>query len=236
MISRFGAVLLLVAQTSLAADVSNTSLIYMYGEGYKLGASGRHLLTVEHFTSHGLGDAFFFLDVSSPFSSSELGFYGELVLNWSSRKLLRGGVGYGELLKDVSVATSLEFAPAGAYLLGGALDVGVPLFRVFRVTPYLRCSKDLSKLSFQVTWVWALPFTVGPTHWSFEGFLDYALTDGGTKFNLQTQPRLLLDAGGLLFSREKTLWVGVEYQAWVNKFGKDGVTESLPQYMARWMW
>ena len=50
---------------------------------------------------------------------------------------------------------------------------------------------------------------------------------------LLAQPQLLLDLGNLWGAKDK-LFAGVEYQYWHNKFGVDGVDESLPQVMLLW--
>lgn len=226
---------LLVSCFTSAADFSSTNINYMWGKGYELGRNDKHILTLEHFSAHGLGDSFFFVDTLNPFSSTQTSLYGEVVLNWSSRKLFLSGGQYGEFLKDISLATSLEFSSAGAYLAGLAFDFNIPLFKVFRLTSFLRDEKNTTGSSFQLTWVWALPFDLGPTKWRFEGFLDLATGEAGLTTSLQTQPRLLVDIGALAFQKENTLWAGLEYQYWHNKFGITGVTESLPQYMVKWI-
>ena len=44
-----------------------------------------------------------------------------------------------------------------------------------------------------------------------------------------------MDAGDVMGIDSNKFFLGVEYQYWHNKFGIDGVTESVPQLQAKWV-
>ncbi len=86
----------------------------------------------------------------------------------------------------------------------------------------------------QITLAWGMPFAIGKAKFSFEGFFDYAWDVGPSEDNIVTQPRLLLDVGSL-FDSPGVFQAGIEYQIWKNKFGIDGVDESFPELMVKWI-
>jgi nucleoside-specific outer membrane channel protein Tsx len=225
---------LLLFATADGADFSTTNIQLLKGSDYKLGAKERNIITVEHFSAHGAGDVFFFLDSEQTFNPNT-SLYGELTANWSSSKLFRSGKSYGSFIKDISLATSLELSGSGARLVGLSFDLAVPHFQLFRVTPYLRNKKLEPDTSFQLTWAWALPFAVGPTKWVFEGFIDYADKEGGSASTLIAQPQLLLDLMGLVAGKPGKLLTGIEYGIFQNKFGIDGEDEKVMQCMVKWI-
>lgn len=44
-----------------------------------------------------------------------------------------------------------------------------------------------------------------------------------------------MDVGHASGFAENTLWAGIEWQYWHNKFGVDGVTESVPQLQMKYV-
>lgn len=68
-----------------------------------------------------------------------------------------------------------------------------------------------------------------------EGFADFAGGEGTAVANQLIVPRFLLDVGDLAGIEENTLFMGVEWQYWRNKFGVAGVTESVPQLQIKWV-
>lgn len=85
-----------------------------------------------------------------------------------------------------------------------------------------------------MTPAWKLPFSIGNTKWSFEGFTDFIGSKGAAHHQLVlSQPQLRLDAGDLL-GHSDHLYVGIEYQYFHNKYGIKGLNESLPQALVLW--
>lgn len=227
-----GFVLGISAPIAHAAQWSSTNLQILQGEGYELGPRERTLLTFEHANGWAYGDNFFFFDVTEP-SDDGTNIYGEwqphLSLGWLTGREPGAGV-----VKDVLLAGQLNFGEGfRAYLVGVGLDLNLPGFSFFLVNIYARDENLRAGRSWQITPAWLFPFTLGRTRWQFGGFVDWYGSEGDGKSNVQAQPQLLLDMG-TWFGPPDQLHVGIEYQYWHNKFGVDGVTESVPQAMLKW--
>lgn len=132
------------------------------------------------------------------------------------------------------LAGELNVSPVGnIYLYGIGFNLKLPGFAYFGLNLYVRDMRTISGKSYQISPYWSLPFTVGSLKMTFDGFLDYAGHEGNTVANLLTQPQLLVDIGNM-WGAPNTLYAGIEYQYWKNKYGVDGVNESLPQAMVKW--
>ncbi|MBR9830465.1 MAG: hypothetical protein GYB41_17840 [Oceanospirillales bacterium] len=72
--------------------------------------------------------------------------------------------------------------------------------------------------------VWGLPFQAGPVPMKFQGFANYNTAKGqGTDDEILARPSLMVDVGQLAFDKSNTLWAGIGYEYWNNKFGIQGV-------------
>ena len=215
-----------------AADWSVTGVQVLHGRGFELGADDREIITFEHASGWKLGSNFFFFDVSEPFAGGT-DVYGEWYprLSWTALGITQGG---GGLVRDVSFAASIN---AGrdfrAYLAGVTLHLKVPRFAYLDLDVMSYDDRTDSDVTYIVTPAWELPFTVGRLNCRFRGFVDLIGAEGERTRQLLTQPQLLVDLG-TLWGRKDTVFVGIEYQYWHNKYGLDGVTESLPQLMLLW--
>lgn len=114
-------------------------------------------------------------------------------------------------------------------------DWAVPGFTFFKANYYVRNNPDLDGTTTQLTLSWLAFFTLGHSQWLFEGFADIAGSEDTTVSHQLFVPRLLWDASTHLNLTPKTLWLGVEYSYWHNKFGIAGVTESVPQLQLKWV-
>ncbi|MBL1377930.1 outer membrane protein OmpK [Zobellella iuensis] len=90
---------------------------------------------------------------------------------------------------------------------------------------------------------WGLPFQAGPVPMKFQGFANYNTEKGNDYFNNGTKPEvlsrssLMVDVGQLAFNKSNTLWAGVGYEYWDNKFGnhgKPGVDTRAPTFQLEW--
>ncbi|WP_319783828.1 hypothetical protein [Oceanisphaera sp. IT1-181] len=72
---------------------------------------------------------------------------------------------------------------------------------------------------------WGLPFELGVVPMKFQGFGNWATAKGqGTTDEQLVRTSLMVDAGKLAFNKDNTVWVGVGYEYWRNKFGnQDGI-------------
>jgi nucleoside-specific outer membrane channel protein Tsx len=215
-----------------AASWGVTGVQLLHGTGYELGPDSRDIFTFEHASEWGLGSNFFFFDVTQPFDSGT-DIYGEWYprLSWSKLGLISEGTG---LLRDVSFTASLNAGQGfRAYLAGVTLHLNVPGFTYLDLDVMAYDDRSDTDVTYIVTPAWDLPFAAGRLGCRFRGFVDLIGAEGERAQQLLAQPQLLVDLGRL-WGREGVLFVGVEYQYWHNKYGVDGVTESLPQVMALW--
>ncbi|WP_018991933.1 hypothetical protein [Aromatoleum toluclasticum] len=239
------------AGQATAADWSQTDVQVMNGTGFR--DPGIHddvtktTVTLQHVSGYAYGRNYFFVDSywgtkNAPRSNDIYGeYYHYLSLGKTSGATFGGG-----MLKDVSLTAGVNAgsstggAATRILLYGVTLDLALPGFNYFNVD--LLAYDDRSQFdgapthyrkSYQVTPVWQLPFSIGPTHWSFEGFCDYIGARGqGTVNQLLCQPQLRLDVGELVSGRRDAFFIGTEYQYWHNKYGIDGLDESFPNIMA----
>ena len=233
-------VLALTAGAAGAADWSSTNVQLLYGDGFKVAPpEARTIITLEHASGWTYGDNFFFFDITEPFAN-DTSVYGEWHPRFSFGKMLGKSAGTG-FIKDTLIATELN-VDAGwrAYLYGIGFDLDIPHFQFFALNIFIRDDMTIPDDStYQISPSWNLPFDLGKTNWQFRGFLDYSGSEGknavgdDNKAQLLAQPQLLVNMGSI-FQKPGTLWVGVEYQYWQNKYGFDGVDESFVQVMGRW--
>lgn len=94
-----------------------------------------------------------------------------------------------------------------------------------------------------VNLAWGVPFNAGPVPMKFQGFGNYNGAKGKDYFNAETKPEvlvrtsLMVDVGALAFDKNNTLWAGVGYEYWDNKFGnhgKPGVDTRAPTFQLEW--
>lgn len=217
-----------------AADWSTTSVWLLQGDRFELGSRERSILRLEHASGWAYGDNYFFVDlVRAGDSGTGTMMYGEFAPRFSLGKLTGHDLSFGPVT-DVLLAPAIN---AGddfrAYLYGLGVDLEVPGFAYFQVNAYVRDDKNLPGTTWQLTPIWLYPFALGEWQFKFQGFVDYAGEEGPAARNLLVVPRLWLDIGAFWGSPGK-LEAGIEYLYWENKFGVEGVTESVVQPMLRW--
>ena len=231
-------------------DWSNTEVQYLHGSNYRMpknaNAIDKSIITVSHADGWAFGRNFFFMDtlITEQGEPSQVNVYGELYSYFSLNKMAGNDFSYG-LFKDLNATVGLNLGEnldinpksgTRVLLYGATLDLNLPGFKMFNID--FLCHNIVEPVStgnsVQITPVWKLPFTIGNTHWSFEGFADYIGSKTGRYTeNFLAQPQLRLDVGEF-FGIPKHLQVGLEYQYWHNKYGIKGFTESLPQALVVW--
>lgn len=104
-----------------------------------------------------------------------------------------------------------------------------------------------ANVAFDPQWIvslaWGLPFQAGSVPMKFQGFANYNSKKGRDYSGVETEPEILVraslmaDVGQMMFDKKNTLWVGVGYEYWHNKFGnryygngakKDGILTTAP--------
>ncbi len=245
--------------TAQAADWSDTEVQYLYGSqfrdnGGKATEFSKNIITLQHASGYKYGRNFFFVDFAKSGNGDGNAFdvYGEYYHTLSYSKV--GGVDWSKnFVKDVGLTTGFnlgtknsEFRPNPKVLLvGPTIDFNVPGFAFFNVD--LLAYRDVGtfsgfgggnlcgkqKTTYQITPVWNLPFSIGPAKFSFEGFMDIIGSHGTCATQVLTQPQLRWDVGNH-FGKPGTVFLGVEYQYWDNKFGGKQRNESFPQLLLAW--
>jgi hypothetical protein len=180
------------------------------------------VITFQHFSTWKYGSNFFFLDLSGgdhlDFFRREVGLYLEYAPVISLQKLAGLSLGTGQPLSDIGPTAQINTGrtPKGfeinrVFLEGVDLAWKVPGFVAFDTQLLARQEKDYGS-SWQLTWVYEAPFTLGSTRWRFRGFLDLwrrrGVASRGTRSStvLLAQPQLLVDLG------TRRLQLGVELE------------------------
>ena len=213
-----------------------TNNIQLYrGNGYKLGADERSIVTLEHADGWRYGDNFAFIDWEFP-ENGKSSYYFEISPRLSLSKLLGKNLSYG-IIKDVLISTTFEkpegFGPQ--YLYGGAVDFNIPGFNFVQANAYIHDDTQQEGHTWQVTLVWNFPLTLWGADFFINGFADLQGHEGSSQANQLVTSYFHADIGSMLGVKKSRLLAGIEWQYWHNKFGVDGVTESVPQAQLMWI-
>ncbi|ACH40880.1 outer membrane channel-forming protein, putative [Citrifermentans bemidjiense Bem] len=226
-----------------AALWQETNLQYLWGNNFRIAPTkekdhNQATITIEHADAWKYGDNFLFLDITNP-TEKDIAMYGEISPRLSIGKITGLDLS-APFIKDVLLAGTLEVGtyPSGGgfhnYLYGLGLSLNLPKFNFADLNLYVRNSMDKQGVTYQVTPVWQVPFNIGKASFVCEGFVDIAGGEGNSAFNIDAQPRLLLDAGKL-WGSPGNLYVGTEFIYWRNKYGFSGINEYAPQVMVKWV-
>lgn len=211
---------------------SNAQLLRAYD--YEVGERQRTIVTLEHAHGHQYGDTLAWVDVIKP-DGRDHSYYGEISPRLSLSKITGRDLSRS-VIKDILISTTFEKAKGQGpqYLYGVAVDFKLPGFTFFKSNFYVHDSTELSGQTWQITLAWNRPFKIGTIRLLAEGFADFQGSEGGREPNELIVPRVLVDISRLIDAQQGKLMAGIEYQYWHNKFGIDGVTESVPQIQIKW--
>jgi nucleoside-specific outer membrane channel protein Tsx len=216
--------------------------------GYNTNSGTMTTVTLNYFNTWAYGDNFAFVDMyrgvfrdglDGPTSNRAL-IYAE----WHPRLFLNKlGAPTGSIIKNWGLAGEInQTTNFYAYLGGLGLDLAIPGFQVAGLNLYYRYEWVGANVPFgtaytntwQISPFWDVPFKIGPTSWSFTGFVDIT-TNHDKKIDVMAQPELLLDVGAL-FSKPGKFHAGVEWYVHSYTNFVDGKTKtvSAPQVMVQW--
>jgi hypothetical protein len=222
------------------------------------GSQWTPIITGQHASGWSFGDFFMFTDLLKGGESEETNFnhwdvYTEAYANFSSSKILKAKYGDGPL-QDIGLIAGINYdhdARVLKFLPGVRLAWKVPGFAFFNtdVTAYIDASKGVrtgesyapkESDSFMVDWNFASKsFQISDQYFNVEGHVEYI----GKRHNefgdpvswhILAQPQLRWDAGNAVFGKRNKLFLGTEYQLWINKLGEKGTDESVFQALAVW--
>ena len=245
--------LLVTSGTGRAQDWSITELQYQGGSAlrhHEVSPSGfQHILTLQHASGWKYGEHFFFVDMTCCAGSAA---NRDMYMEWYPYMSLGSVTG-----KDISFGRIKDLGPLGGLNWGAqAKFVKVaPGFRIqldlpgfsFANLDYLYMVDKNQGLaaggapkegnSHLVDFNWALPFRIGGASFSLEGHGEWRgprSTELGTRapYWVLLQPQLRLDIGKALAWEPGRFFVGIEFHAWINKFGFEDADEVIPQFLA----
>jgi len=222
---------------------STTNLQLLYGSNFHDNYYGNNTsdgkmttLTLEHFSTWGYGDNYFFVDLLSghflDFTGTPSGSQSRIYSEWAPRLSLSAISGHdmsAGIFKDFFLAGQLNRDGQGfhAEMVGLGVDLTIPGFNVLSTNMYLR-KDNFNRATWQNTTVWNIPLGA----WlSFEGFIDlYGSDNNGTE--ISTQPQLLVNLGKLAGQGYEQLLVGVEWYYHHNR----NLNSNALQAMLKWIW
>lgn len=211
------------------------------------------ILTFQHALSWSLGDSFFFTDFLDDVSVdgfNDRDFYGEWYPTLSLGKLAGRTVGAGPL-RDIAIIGGINFdgdVDFFKYLPGVRASWDVPGFYFLNtdVTAFIDANTGLEKgggapktgnsWMFDVNWGSAI--NAGNQSFVFTGHAEYI---GGTTDELGrkvkpwvlAQPQFMWDVGKAVANQANQIFLGIEYQYWLNKLGTD-TDENAAQLLIVW--
>jgi hypothetical protein len=252
---------LLASTTLMAADWSDTEVQVLHGAQFRDVSNNnphntRDIVTLQHASGYKYGRNFFFVDASKASQTSNNDNFNDIYLEYYhtlSFTKIAGKDWSRQFIKDVGFTAGVNygtnnsaFRPSPKVLLfGPTFDLNIPGFAFFNVD--VLSYKDNgtfrgfgsgrlcgnSNTTYQLTPVWKLPFQLGSAKFNFEGFMDIIGDHGTCKTQVLTQPQLRWDVGNH-FGKPDSLYLGIEYQYWHNKFGINNRNESFPQALLVW--
>ncbi|MEW5849426.1 MAG: hypothetical protein AB2A00_11465 [Myxococcota bacterium] len=206
--------------------------------GYNTATGGMATLSFEHYGTWGYGDNYMIVDVLfGPFVDAKgapLGQNVQLYGEWGPRVALGRVLGLEEglgFLKEVFVATQLNVSGTGFWgVLGGmGVDFNLPFGLVAGVNVYYRKDR-FTPNAVQVSPYWELPLRIRWVGLLLRGYVDIVGSPAG--FDVNSQPQLLMDLGGVLGERGRKIQLGVEWYFHHSPI----LTVHAPQLLLRWVW
>lgn len=234
----------LIYSANAKETFSTNSIALLWGNTYAVDLTPetddnqRMVVTLSHASENTWGDVFTFLDITQSLDDrNNQTLYGEFSPRFKLSPLF-GGQEPKVAGAPILLATTLEYGvnAVGASqinpLVGIGTNLSVPFFDFLQLNYYRRFNQ-VGPNSWQLTPVWQLPVNLGEQDFIFSGWLDWEIATHGVEANIHTQAQFRWDLGKSLLHKPKTLYVGTEYVYWRNKFGIEGVTESVWQAMVR---
>ncbi len=241
------------AAQSQIFDWATTELHYQYGNIDTPGFAGggdefTHIFTIQHADGWKYGDNFVFIDFLSDskddnFNDSD--YYGELYSYFSFSKISGRSFKFGPI-SDIGLLLGLNIADDPKvikYLPGFRLSWNAPGFAFLNTTftAYLDRSSGIDSGgapeendSFMVDVSWAYPINIGSHSFSIEGHMEY-IGERENEFGSRVsdwffgQPQFRYDLGKTLFNKPDRLFIGTEWQFWINKLGDSNTHENTLQ-------
>ncbi len=233
----------LLTTTSASAEDwllwQDNSLSLLVGRNFELDPDTQETVTFEHASGWSMGDLFLFVDGiyydgDRDFGGSKFVHYGEVAPRLSAGKILDKDLSLG-FIKDFSLATCWEFGENtdDNYLIGPGFDLNVKGFDFLQLNLYRRFNNgQIDPESYQLTAAWKITKELGESAVVLDGFIDWVFGDNTD--NLHICPQLKFDAGVFLGLESRSLFTGIEYDYWKNKYAVRGSKQSTFSWLIKY--
>jgi len=241
-----------------AFDWSINELYYKYGKldtpSFAGGGSAHtHISGLQHASGWKYGDNFLFVDYlndddSDSFNDSD--WYGELYLNFSLGKISQRDLRIGPV-RDIGILFGVNAGGDSKvlkYLPGLRISWALPGF-TFLNTDIFAYIDDNAGLddggapaednTYFIDINGAYPVVIGEHVFSIEGHIEY-LGESTNELGLERSDWLLsqiqfrYDLGKQLLDNKDHLYVGIEWEYWINKLGDEKTDENAVQALVVW--
>ncbi|KXI29084.1 DUF5020 family protein [Paraglaciecola hydrolytica] len=209
---------LLFLPLSLQAKIlwQDFSVTYLNGQHYQVGDPKREVITLEHAASTSWGDSFMFFDHLRS-ENGERSNYTE----WSPRvSLCKVEISCfsNAWIKELFIASTIEMSTVSTdVLLGMGSNWDISGFKFLQINVYRRQNDNVTN-NWQVTTSWSRPFALANQKFTYDGFIDWNTTTVDRRSSMNWTSQLKWSATEWL-GLSSTLYFGVEYVYWRNKFG-----------------
>lgn len=211
--------------------------------------SETHILTFQQASGWKYGDNFIFIDFlhdadNDGFNDDDI--YGEVYFNFSLGKILDTKIGQGPI-KDIGILAGLNMgldSEVIKYLPGIRVSWDISGFAFLNtdLAFYIDDSNGLSSggvpkenNSFYFDVNWAYPIKIISHSFSIEGHAEYVgerTDETGARvsdwFFTQSQFRYYVSE---LFNQPERVFIGIEWQYWMNKLGDAETDENVAQFL-----
>ena len=216
---------------------TDTSVTVLYGDDYELVEDGKlTTITLEHASTHDWGGVFFFVDRHNGEDNDEgrsfKETYGELAPKFKIASF------DDSFIKQVNFATQYEFGSnSGGFSqdnilvgVGVDLDVPIPGMKYASASLYHAFNDD----TFSTADDQQITLTYGweKNNFVVDGYVDYSFNNDDKADQLHINPQLKYNLQEVL-GIDNRIEVGMEYSYWKNKFGVDGVNQSVPSALVK---
>lgn len=223
---------------SQAEYQGNSNIQLLYGQDFDPGDINMATFSFEHAGSYKAFEHFGFVDFSQPTNDGSFKAYAEWFPKVSLSRAAGWDLNAGPLV-DVLLGAGINaaFTEADedfrALLVGPAFKFDIFGFYYFQLETFFYKQRDIGvnnyNGTYQITPSWDAPIPISDQlQFRFRGFADFIGKDGSASSQIVTQPQLLLDLGNLWDNPGK-VFAGTEWRYWHNKYGVDGLTESVFQ-------
>ena len=167
--------------------------------------------------------------------------------NFSAEKIFGKKIEFGTIT-DIGLLMGFNYdkeAKVRKYLPGIRLAWELPGFQFLNTdfTAYIDDNRGVNTKgapkeddSFMLDVNWAYPFAIGNHNFSIEGHVEYIGErdnefDEEVSWHILGQPQFRYDLGKALYGKPDHMFVGIEWQWWINKLGDRNTDENTLQLL-----